>query len=194
MAIQDKPNSNRKPKPASVSKGPPTATSASAWRKQASEGTPLVVPSGNTCLVRASSGLDMFVRNGSIPNTLMPIIQDAMSKGKAPTIADLNLETTPELLASILELTDTSTIFMVMEPVVVAIPLMRDEACELVLDKEGKTQVVPFSQRDQGDFIYVDEVSFEDKMFIFNWAVGGTADLEKFRKELGSSLEPVPGS
>lgn len=180
---QDKPNRNRRPSPASAraQQGPTEVTTASAWRKQTTEGTPLVVPSGNTCLVRPSSGLDMFVRNGSIPNSLMPIIQDAISTGRPPSTQDLSIENNPELLESILELTDTACVFMVMDPVVKPVPV------------DAKGEVIPFSQRDKGDFLYVDEILFEDKMFIFNWAVGGTADLETFRQELGAGMEPVSG-
>lgn len=180
---QDKPNRNRRPSPASVraQQGPAEVTTASAWRKQTTEGTPLVVPSGNTCLVRPSSGLDMFVRNGSIPNSLMPIVQEAISKGKPPSAQELTLENNPDLLESILELTDTACVFMVMDPVVKPVPT------------DDKGEVIPFSQREKGDFLYVDEILFEDKMFIFNWAVGGTTDLETFRKELGAGLEPVSG-
>jgi hypothetical protein len=179
---QDKPNKNRRPTPKSAQRGPTEVTTASAWRKQTTEGTPLVVPSGNTCLVRPSSGLEMFVRNGSIPNSLMPIIQDAINKGKPPSTKDLDMQANPDLLESVLELTDTACVFMVMEPVVKPVP------------HDDNGEVIPFSQREKGDFLYVDEILFEDKMFIFNWAVGGTADLEKFRQELGASLELVPGS
>lgn len=181
MAAQDKPQPNRRPRPATAKVGTPAVTSAQSWRKQTTEGTPLVVPSGNTCLVRPSSGLDMFIRNGSIPNALMPMIQEAIDKGKPPSAAALNLSDNPELLSSILEMCDTAAIFMVMEPVIKPIP------------RDDQGEVIPFSQRETGEFLYVDEVVFEDKMFIFNWAVGGTADLEKFREELGSSMEPVPG-
>jgi len=111
----------------------------------------------------------------------MPIVQEAMAKGKPPSAKDLSLENNPELLEGVLALTDTACIFMVMEPVVKPVPL----------DDDG--EVIPFSQREKGEFLYVDEIQFEDKMFIFNWAVGGTADLEKFRQELGAGLELVPG-
>lgn len=178
---QDKPNKNRRPTPKSAQRGPTEVTTASAWRKQTTEGTPLVVPSGNTCLVRPSSGLDMFVRNGSIPNSLMPIVQEAINKGRPPKTEDLSIENNPNLLADILELTDTACIFMVMEPIVKPVPR----------DDEG--EVIPHSRREKGDYLYVDDIDFEDKMFIFNWAVGGTSDLEKFREELGAGMEPVPG-
>lgn len=38
--------------------------------------------------------------------------------------------------------------------------------------------------------IYADTVGIEDKMFIFNWALGGSRDLERFRRE----SEAVVGS
>lgn len=40
--------------------------------------------------------------------------------------------------------------------------------------------------------LYIDEVEMDDKMFIFGWAVGGTADLERFREESAAVLADVP--
>lgn len=190
MATSDKPSSTRKPRPASATPGTPEVSTASAWRKT-SEGTPLVVPSGNTCLIRASSGLEMFVKNGSIPNSLMPIIQDAINKGKPPSMTEMSFG--PEMLPAILELVDSACVFMVVQPMVRAVPVKTDSAGN-VLKLDDVPIPLPLNEREQGEFLYVDEVSFEDKMFIFNVAVGGTADLEKFRQELGQYLELVPGS
>jgi len=33
----------------------------------------------------------------------------------------------------------------------------------------------------QDDLVYADMIDIEDKMFIFNFAVGGTRDVEQFR-------------
>jgi len=157
-----------------------TPTTASAWKAKSVEGTPLVVPSGNTCLVRAP-GLQVFIKQGMIPNSLLPIVNDAIKKGSVPTNDDFNIQDDPEMLNEMMELMDAVTVYCVVEPAVEAMPV----------DDEGEP--IPFSQRDP-DTLYVDEVDFTDKIFIFQYAVGGSADLAKFRKELGQHMEVVPGS
>lgn len=42
--------------------------------------------------------------------------------------------------------------------------------------------------------IYPSSVGLEDKMFIFNWCVGGTTDLARFRAELSEHVEAVASS
>jgi hypothetical protein len=49
---------------------------------------------------------------------------------------------------------------------------------------------VPEHLRDD-EYIYSDDVDFEDKSFIFNYAVGGTRDLERFRSETKATLDAV---
>lgn len=156
-----------------------SVTTASAWRKPR-EGVELRVPSGNVCLVRPTTGLDSFVRSGRIPNSLMPFVEKAMAKGKPPTTADM--EMTPELLSDLMNLMDQVTIDMVISPVVKRIP------------QDEKGEDLPLSQRPEGDFLWVDDIDFEDKTFIFNYAVGGTRDVKKFRRELGEYVGAVPGS
>jgi hypothetical protein len=151
--------------------GAPQVTSAQAWKKAASEGTPLTVPSGNTCLVRLP-GMEVFVRKGLIPNSLMPIVQEAMAKGRAPQ--NMNVEANPKMLEEMMDLMDAVTVYCVLEPKVASTPA------------DGQA-------RDE-NILYVDEVDFNDKLFIFQVAVGGTSDLEKFREGLGEHLENLPAS
>jgi hypothetical protein len=143
-------------------------TPASQWKK-ASVGTPLEVPSGNTALVR-SSGMQVFLTKGLIPNSLLPIVRQAMS-GKQ---VDLKAEDiTEDQLEDMMKLFDAIVVHCVIEPTVLPVPA------------DGEV-------RDQ-EALYVDDVDFDDKMFIFQWVVGGTRDLEQFRKEQAASVESVRG-
>lgn len=185
-ANQDKPQPNRRPRPASVKGAEAQPTTASAWRQNAEQGTPLVVPSGNTCLVRASSGLQAFVKKGNIPNSLMPIVQESIKKGQAPTMGDLEGDDPQQLIQDIMEMADNIVLTVVIQPKLLPVPTR--------LNDEDEEIEIPLHERsDPGEALWVDEVDFEDKFFIFNWAVGGTADLEKFREEFGSVMGPVPG-
>lgn len=143
------------------------ASSVGAWKKNR-QGVLLKVPSGERCKARRI-GLDVFLRNGMVPNSLMPIIKEAMRSGEAPK---MNMEDfDEEMLDSILSLVDSVCREAVIEP-------------ELHLPPSS-----PADRRD--DIVYTDDVDMNDRMFIFNWVVGGSADLERFRKEQAASLADV---
>lgn len=163
-------------------------TNANAWRQANNQGTELKLPSGNTCLVRKAMGLQVFLRDGQIPNALMELVEKATSKGKPPSgqkteeLSAEDLLKNPKNLQSIIELCDNVCVEVLMEPKVLPVP--RDE--------EGKDLPMPHRET-TNDFLWVDEVDFEDKMFIFNWAVGGTSNWEKFRGELSEHVGDVSG-
>lgn len=152
-------------------------TPASSWKSQGQEGTPLDLPSGNTALVRVP-GMLVFLEQGFIPNSLMPIIQEAVNRGKAPDPNKMPIS--PESLAEMAELVDKVAVYCVMEPELRPVPDKDENGREL-------------EARDP-NALYVDKVDLDDKTFIFNFAVGGTRDLEPFREGLKASMEPVqPG-
>lgn len=145
------------------------ATTAKDWKGRANRAIELELPSGNMAMVR-NPGMEAFLQAGLIPNELMPIILEAMDKNEMPDLE--GAEKDPEKLMKVLDLANNVLVYCVVEPAVAPVPA------------EGVT-------RDE-DTLYADEVSLEDKMFIFQWAVGGTSDLETFRKEQASAMEPVP--
>lgn len=150
-------------------------TSTSEWKRTA-QGMPLEVPSGNTALVRPV-GMEVFMRQGIIPNSLRPMITEAL-KGKDLNEALKLDDITEKQVEEMIELFDAVTVFCVKEPVVSAVPRNEDGT------------PVPLDERDP-DKLYVDEVDFDDKQFIFNFVVGGTRDVESFRKEQAELLERV---
>ena len=182
--VQDKPGAQARPRPASVKGAPGTVTSASSWKKQSVEGTLITVPSGNTALVRAP-GMQVFLTEGVIPNGLMSLVQEAMVSGQAPKgLDESEFLKDPATLQQIIDLADAVTVYCCIDPKVQPAP--RDE--------EGN--VLPFGDESRDiDTLFVDEVDFMDKMFIFNFAVGGgTADLEKFRTQSFTDVVDVqPG-
>jgi hypothetical protein len=44
------------------------------------------------------------------------------------------------------------------------------------------------------DLLYVDEIDLEDKLFILNFGVGGSRDLEAFRLATDGGVGSVPAS
>lgn len=150
-------------------------TSTKEWKKSSgAEAAPITVPSGNVALVR-NPGMKLFLKEGMIPNSLLTIVQTSIDANQGKTMAnvqqDLKANATPEQMQDILKLMDAVTIYCVVEPKVAPVPLVGEE-------------------RDE-DILYVDEVDLEDKMFIMQYAVGGTKDLERFRVELASVVEPT---
>jgi hypothetical protein len=147
------------------------ATTATEWKK-GKQGIELKVPSGNTCLARRV-GMDVFLREGMVPNTLLPIIRQAMNTGEAPKLELNDIDDT--MLLDIMRLVDAVTVYVIQEPAVQPAPAAGVQR--------------------EDDVLYVDDVDLDDKMFIFNWAVGGTADLERFRAEQGSFVGALrPGA
>lgn len=45
--------------------------------------------------------------------------------------------------------------------------------------------------RKDDDTLYVDELDEEDRMFIFQWVIGGTDDIARFREEASTDLASV---
>lgn len=154
-----------------------TPSTASSWKKSA-KGMPLEVPSGNTALVR-NIGLQALVKQGEIPNLLLPIVQQAMQQQKEPSKAQMQemaatMAQDPAQLLQLVEFVDSIVLQCVIEPKVSPVP-------ENELDRDEDT-------------LYVDEVDWEDKLFISQWVMGGTRDLESFREGLDEGMEDLPPS
>lgn len=149
-------------------------TPASQWKKadQTGQPEPLEMPSGNTALVQRP-GVQAFLVQGLIPNSLMSIIQKAMKSNKEPDFdkAFQEMMDDPTKLADVFSLADAVTVATVVEPRVLPVP--------------------PKGEDRDPDLLYVDQVDLEDKLFILNYAVGGTRDLERFREEQEESVELV---
>jgi len=190
MAASSKKNNKRSGNPAKRS-------TAKTWKRE--RGEDLELPSGNVALVKRP-GPQALLSEGILPDTLMPIVQQAISKGKGLRPQDMKkaLED-PAKVADMLDSMDRLMVQVVIEPKVAY------HKCRKLVDMGGATAgpahdewvSIPEHMRDgetecencgkvhpaTDDFIYADDVDMEDKMFIFNYAVGGTRDLERFRSE-----------
>lgn len=146
------------------------ATSAKEWKKSPRQGIELEVPSGNVALVRRV-GMQAFLRKGMIPNSLRELAFRAIRSGTVPemTVAEMNEVQIQELL----EMIDGVVVYSVVEPAVAPVPADEDD-------------------RDD-DILYVDEIDLDDKMFVFQFACGGTTDLGSFRAQSPGSLDGLPG-
>lgn len=149
-------------------------TTASQWKGR--RGSPIELPSGNIALLRRP-GIDHYLRTGAIPNSLKNTIRSAMGKNPQAKMDDL-LEDEDSMM-ELFGLMDRIMIEVVVDPKVRPVPL-DDSGRPILLD-----------DRDP-DFIYTDEVDLEDKTFIFQYAMGGTKDLERFRREQSAGVGTLP--
>lgn len=161
-------------------------TSVEGWKARKS--LVLHVPSGNKALVR-NPGIKAFLTAGILPNSLMPIVTEALERGQPPSMSAFQdkVKTDPTLLQEMLESVDRVTLHCVIEPQVHPVPTwdLTDHA-EDRCTAEQVGQEAP--QKKDPRRLYVDEVDLEDKLFIFQWAVGGTRDLERFREQYSTGL------
>lgn len=142
-------------------------TEASDWKKsRKSAPEELDLPSGNTALVRRP-GMQAFITEGLIPNSLIAPMMATLEE-RDPSKQNENLKsiadellTNAEGINDMLSLVDAVTVACVVKPEILAAPADEDERNE--------------------DLLYVDEVDLDDKMFVFNFASGGTRDIERFR-------------
>jgi hypothetical protein len=166
-------------------------TTKTQWKKTVG-GTELEVPSGNVALVRRL-GLQVFVKKGVIPNSLMPMVNKAISSGEFDVKDELE-GLNEQMLEDIIALYDAILLECVVEPHVSPVPLLSQVHVDAGLcgpDDIGNP--VPYALRDQEE-LYVDEVDFQDKVFIFQWVVGGTRDVESFRAEQDAAMDALRSS
>lgn len=164
-------------------------TDVGTWKKQ-SEGIKLQLPSGNVCLAK-NVGLEVFLIEGAVPNDLMPIVEKAVNEGKGISAKkSAEMASDPELLKQMIRLANVVVTKSVIQP-----PVRMDEYTEedvregaCAPDLVGKK--IPLTERSD-DILYIDDVDFDDKTFIFQWVVGGTRDLHTFREQQAASLEAV---
>jgi hypothetical protein len=137
----------------------------------------LTVPSGQLCAVRRP-GIEGLMKAGVLNNVdaLTSLVEKehvARHEGKPPmddTVAAVNqLMNDPAKFAEMTHLVDRVV-------------------CHVVVNPPLHMTPNDITTRDPNK-IYCDQVELEDKMFIFNFAVGGTRDLEQFRSERDGALE-----
>jgi hypothetical protein len=181
------------------------ATPASQWQgKVAVEGQELPLPSGNVALVQHLSPV-AFLASGFMPDPLTNIVRKAINtkQGLPPNTLE-KMTQDPEQLGAALETFDR-----VLTACVVVPEISMPPGCAVEIDGEPCGQMISADvhkntmksgnhafrpgKRDP-EVLYADQVDMDDKIFVFQWALGGTSDLAQFREEQREALESVPDS
>jgi len=152
----------------------------------------LTVPSGQVCQVR-QPGVENLIAAGMLDNadTLMALVNQKVekAKGKSPVkkAADPSelLKQDPAKLTVLFSMIDKIVEYMVVQPRVVR-PIVR---LEEIPEKPGTFAERPMmpEERDQ-DTIYTDSIDLGDRMFLFQYAIGGGDDLDSFRAKFAEGL------
>lgn len=165
----------------------PEFTPNNVWgQKPVDDTTELTVPSGQTCTARRI-GLDALMEAGILgeADTLTGIVdrKHVRRVRGANGVADhdemdaSSIMKDPEALKAIMTLADKAVPHIVVEPKVL---------CHW--DDNGES--IPDAQRVEGA-IYTDMIGFEDKMFLFDFGVGGSSDVARFRERSEAALASV---
>lgn len=147
-------------------------TAVSTWKKS-SQSPLLTLPSGNTMRVK-KIGLQALMKTGKMPNSLMAYAEQAVQKGKKQEVTQNDMVAIlqdEEKVREIAIFMDQVTIICAEEPIVHELP---DDGVEK-----------------DPDLLYIDEVSEEDKSFLFQAVMGGTTDVETFREEQSGNVAAV---
>lgn len=154
-------------------------------------GGEMELPSGFVVKVRNPGGLRAFVGNGTIPNSLMLIIQKGIKKGSAAGLED---EIMPDgkldtkMMAEMNDLMDTIAMNTIVDPKIAP------KLTQVDLDRYNELNGTTFTDIEDirsDEVLYIDELPEDDKAFIFQWIQGGTRDLEEFRRKLEQNLAVV---
>lgn len=176
-----------------------TPTPAHAWKgKVEVEGTDLALPSGNVARVKPLSP-QAFLASGMIPDPISAMIKKAIaSKQGLPPSAMKDLADDPKQLAAAMELFDRVLAYVTVEPRILMPPPCSECGEYAITDKHQQMQAEGFHPYNEGErepgVLYSDMVEMDDKVFVFQWVLGGTRDIERFRVEQRERMESVHDS
>lgn len=173
---------------------PLTPTPASQWQTTVKvDGTDLALPSGNIVRIRRMSP-QTFLTAGVIPNPLLEIITASIrSKRGMPPEKVEEMSKDAEKIQASLEMFDRVMAYVALSPVVKMPPTCNHCNQYYNVDERHKDEVrEDYHRYDEGprdpNVLYSDIVDIADKMFVFQFCLGGTRDLESFRSQLPTGL------
>lgn len=180
-------------------------TAAKDWISKKPKGTQEVkVPSGNICLVRVIDPEQMLMQ-GLIPNALLADVMKA-AKEQAGVTSDVEgftdehaavlmdkIINDPSELDQMMQMVNAICVNTVVEPTVLTVPLwshqdVLDHRC--TEEMQGKEIAVHI--RPEVDGLWVDQVDMEDRMFLFQFAVGGGEEIAPFREGVAAVMAALP--
>lgn len=155
--------------------------------------TTVQLPSGAVVKLKNPGGLRAFLGKGKIPNSLMPMISQALNQGNTDEMTKQLAEEfqsgNGDLLRDMNDMIDNVVVMTVNQPRVLPVPTEADVEKNNLKYPEAPVDD-PEDLRDE-NLLYVDEFPAEDKQFIFSWVTSGVTDLETFRQQQREGVDSV---
>jgi hypothetical protein len=165
----------------------------SAWGAK-SAFVDLTVPSGQLCQVR-QPGVENLIAAGVLDNadTLIGLVNQKVekAKGKTPAAKKAQVDPTevfkqdPKKLTSLFAMIDKIVEHMVIQPKVVR-PVVKLDEDPAKPGTFAERPMLP-EERDENT-VYTDSIELADRMFLFQYAIGGGDDVDSFREKFATSL------
>ena len=165
---------------------PSDFTPNNAWAENAATEAEheLTTPTGQTLRARKVS-IESLLEMGilTMADSLTPMMDQHMKKtmshgpsGPATEAVDVSsLMSDPTAIKSIVTLVDK------VMPSCIVSPVVKLHYTEQTIGKTTVTKMIPADKREPG-IIYTDQIPFEDKMWLFEWAAGGLQAMTSFRE------------
>ena len=162
----------------------------------------LTLPSGQTCYARRI-GIEGMIEAGLLSegDSLMAIVDEKHVKrarenaGKNPKVQEVSdqaqameIMRNPEMLKKIIFFVDRTLPVIVTEPSIR--PPFKILAPATTPGVLPDTEMILPDDREEG-CVYTDQVGLEDKMYLFQYCVGGTRDVETFRAQSDAAVAGV---
>ncbi|WNT45022.1 tail assembly chaperone [Microbacterium phage PhunaPhoke] len=197
----------KKPKKQPTDRKAPQANFGSSWKKPL---TDLDLPSGERCQVKRP-GVQGLIKAGVLHSldSLTAIVQsETIPKAEGKPVTDVEaIAADPDKFNKMMETVDKIVCHVVTQPKVLPAlqpvweeaPVYSEDGQRLLQagvqkkDANGdlEWELIPDEDRDP-ESVYVDYIDAVDKMFIMNFAVGGSADLAEFRAQTEALVGGVP--
>ena len=152
------------------------------------------LPSGLVMKLKNPGGLQAFIANGTIPNSLLGMVNEGLKgkSGEDAAKAAAELSNDVESLADMLKMLDLVFVQSAKEPQVFAVPTQDDLDRYNIMNPNNKFETIDeWRDSHEDDRLYVDEIEEMDKQFVFQWVSGGVRDLETFRKEFEGNVAAI---
>lgn len=149
------------------------------------------LPSGMVVKLKNPGGLQAFIANGTIPNSLLGVVQKSLQGAKVDTLAQAKeMANDLESLGDIMRLLDIVAAQTIVEPPCRIAPTQADvDRWNLLNPGDQKTD--PEELRNDEQYLYTDDIDEMDKQYIMQWVTGGTRDLEQFRREYQGNVDAL---
>lgn len=173
------------------------AASSAAEFKKRKKGAPLELPSGLIVVARRVE-LRSYIQRGEVPNALMGVVEEALAKGREADVSKMvgseDGKVDLDMVNDMYEMVDGVVMESIVDPKVHPLVWTEQDAVDGLIPEDSEVGDEIAEEEKDDSVLYIDEVDDEDKMFIFQWTTGGTADLATFRQEASASLDALaPG-